>query len=135
MHRTVRRLQLRSENKYLYRLRLLQRQGEHRLPDENILYAVFPTFSISPVRIHFWHVVTLFLGGISCPVKYGFNGAIPELINNKLLSLFGTNEKLFITRCSLLSKKFKNIFLSSFTPYCCMIFLLSILNSLIIYYK
>ena len=25
--------------------------------------------SISPVRLHFWHVVTLLRGGISCPVK------------------------------------------------------------------
>ena len=37
-------------------------------------------------------------GGISAPVKYGFNGAIPELINNKLLSFTGTREKLFIAK-------------------------------------
>ena len=34
------------------------------------------------------------LGGTSCPVKYGFNGAIPELIISRLLSLWGTKEKL-----------------------------------------
>ena len=36
---------------------------------------------------------------------------------NKLLSLCGTNEKLFIFKCSLLSKNSKNILLSSLTPY------------------
>ena len=51
--------------------------------------------------------------------KYGFNGAIPELIINKLLSLCGTSEKLFILRCPLLSKKSKNNFLNSFTPLYC----------------
>ena len=45
-----------------------------------------PTFSISPVRIHFWQVVTLVLGGFSAPVKYGFSGAIPALISRRLLS-------------------------------------------------
>ena len=40
------------------------------------------------------------------------------MINNKLLSFTGTNEKLFIAKCSLLSKKSRNIFLNSFTPYC-----------------
>ena len=43
-----------------------------------------------------WQRQANILGGISCPVKYGFNGAIPELIINKLLSLCGTSEKLFI---------------------------------------
>ena len=57
-------------------------------------------------------------------MKYGFNGAIPELISNKLLSLCGTNEKLFIFKCSLLSKKSRNIFLNSFTPYAFIFFLL-----------
>ena len=33
-----------------------------------------------------------------CPVKYGFIGAIPELIDNKLLSLCGTSEKLLSAR-------------------------------------
>src|SRR5699024_12221199 len=86
--------------------------------------AVFPTFSISPVRIHFWHVAIRLLGGISCPVKYGFNGAIPELMSNKLLSLCGTSEKLFMARCPLLSKNSKNIFLSWFTPYGCIALIL-----------
>ena len=54
--------------------------------------------------------------------KYGFNGAIPALIRSKLLSLCGTREKLFIARCPLLSKNSRNIFLSSFTPYFCMVF-------------
>ena len=51
-----------------------------------------------------------------CPVKYGFKGAIPALIKSKLLSLCGTREKLFIFKCSLLSKNSRYILLSSFTP-------------------
>ena len=53
---------------------------------------------MSPVLTHFWQVVTRFLGGISCPVKYGFKGAIPALINKSELSLWGTKEKLFIDK-------------------------------------
>jgi hypothetical protein len=43
--------------------------------------------------MHFWQVVTLFLGGITSPVKNFFIGAIPELISKSDLSLFGTSEK------------------------------------------
>ncbi len=43
---------------------------------------------------------------------------MPELISKRLLSLWGTSEKLFIAKCPLLSKNSKNILLSSFTPYC-----------------
>ncbi len=67
----------------------------------------FPTFSISPVRIHFWQVVTLVLGGISAPVKYGFSGAIPALISRRLLSPCGIREKLFITKMSFALDKVK----------------------------
>src|SRR5699024_5356462 len=56
--------------------------------------------------------------------KYGFKGAIPELMSSKLLSLWGTREKLFMARCPLLSKNSRNIFLSSFTPYGCMTIIL-----------
>ncbi|UKI38237.1 MAG: hypothetical protein L6V93_09880 [Clostridiales bacterium] len=56
--------------------------------------AVLPTLSISGVLIHFWHVVTLFSRRVSCPVKYGFNGAIPAFISKRLLSFCGTSEKL-----------------------------------------
>ena len=42
---------------------------------------------------------------------------MPELISSKLLSLWGTREKLFIARCPLLSKNSRNILRSSFTPY------------------
>src|SRR5699024_6181726 len=45
----------------------------------------------------------------------------PELISNKLLSLCGTREKLFKARCPLLSKNSRNIFLSWFTPYGCIL--------------
>ena len=75
--------------------------------------------------MHFWQVVTRFLGGISCPVKYGFKGAIPELIKSRLLSLCGTREKLFMARWPLLSKNSRNIRRSSFTPRYCGSFTLS----------
>ena len=55
--------------------------------------------------------------GKTAPVKYGFSGAIPALISRRLFSPCGTREKLFITRCPLLSIKSRNILRSSFTPY------------------
>ena len=42
---------------------------------------------------------------------------MPELMISRLLSLWGTSEKLFIFKCSLLSKNSRNILLNSFTPY------------------
>ena len=78
--------------------------------------AVLPTFSISPVLIHFWHVVTLFLGGISWPVKNGLRGAIPELISKRLLSLCGTSDADGSLKWSLDSKNERNFSLISFTP-------------------
>ena len=56
---------------------------------------------------------TLFLGGISSPVKNFFIGAIPELIRRSDLSLFGMREKLGSLICPLLSKKERNFSLSS----------------------
>ena len=57
--------------------------------------AVMPTRSISGVLMHFWHVVTRFLGGVTSPVKYFFIGAIPELMSKRLVSSFGgTSGKL-----------------------------------------
>jgi hypothetical protein len=44
--------------------------------------------------MHFWQVAILFLGGVCCPVKYGFKGAIPALISRRLLSFSGIKEKL-----------------------------------------
>ena len=76
-----------------------------------------PTRSISGVRIHFWQVVTRFLGGVTSPVKYFFIGAIPELISNKLLSSLGINGKLSKRRCPFDSKKERNFSLSSFNPF------------------
>jgi len=78
--------------------------------------AVFPTLSISGVLMHFWQVVTLKLGGSACPVKNGFNGAIPEFMISKLLSLCGTRDALFILKCPLLSKKPRNFSLIAFNP-------------------
>ena len=54
--------------------------------------------------MHFWQVVTLRLGGISCPVNHGFIGAIPELIMSSELSLCGTSEKLLIRKHPFSSK-------------------------------
>jgi hypothetical protein len=67
--------------------------------------------------MHFWQVVTLLHGGVSCPVKYGFRGAIPEFIKSRLLSICGTSGKLCILKCSLLSKKLKNFSLTSFKTH------------------
>lgn len=67
--------------------------------------------------MHFWHVVTLFLGGTSAPVKYGFNGVMPALIRRIELSLCGTSENDFIARCPFDSINSRNIFLSWLTPY------------------
>jgi hypothetical protein len=67
--------------------------------------------------MHFWQVVTLFRGGTSAPVKYGFNGVIPALMSRMELSLCGTKENDFIARCPLDSMNSRNIFLSWLTPY------------------
>ena len=36
--------------------------------------------------MHFWQVVTRWLGGVSRPRKYFFSGAMPELMSSRLLS-------------------------------------------------
>jgi len=64
---------------------------------------------MSGVRIHFWQVVTLLLGGTSAPVNHFFIGAIPELINKRLASFFGTSEKLPNLKHPFDSKKLKSI--------------------------
>ena len=61
-------------------------------------------FSMSPVRMHFWQVVTRRRGGTSSPVNQGFMGAMPELISSKLASFWGIREKLGRRRWPLLSK-------------------------------
>jgi len=59
-------------------------------------------------------VVTLFLGGITSPVKNFFIGAIPEIIRSNDLSLFGTSENEGRRRCPLLSKNERYFSLKSF---------------------
>ena len=49
-----------------------------------------PTFSISGVRMHFWQVVTRWLGGVARPKKNFFMGAMPELMSSRLASSWGT---------------------------------------------
>src|SRR5699024_282391 len=71
---------------------------------------------MSGVRMHFWQVVTRFLGGVISPVKYFFMGAIPELISRRLLSFWGISEKLGSRKCPLLSKNSKYISRKSFNP-------------------
>jgi len=44
--------------------------------------------------MHFWHVVTLVLGGVISPANYFFIGAMPEFIRSNELSFCGTREKL-----------------------------------------
>ena len=62
-------------------------------------------FSMSPVRMHFWQVVTRSLGGSSSRVNQVFMGAMPLLISKRLASLAGgIREKLGSRRCPLLSK-------------------------------
>ena len=80
-----------------------------------------PTRSISGVRMHFWQVVTRFLGGVTSPVKYFFMGAMPELISKRLLSPLGTKEKLFSRKCPFDSKKDRYFSRISFNPVHCMI--------------
>ena len=60
-------------------------------------------FSISPVRMHFWQVVTRLRGGVTSPVKNFFMGAMPELMSSRDLSSCGTSGKLGSRRCPLLS--------------------------------
>ena len=77
--------------------------------------------------MHFWQVVTLLLGGISCPVNQGFIGAMPELMIRSELSLCGTSEKLGSLRHPFSSKKLRNSSRNSFTPlYCIWITLLTV---------
>ena len=73
-------------------------------------------FSISPVRMHFWQVVTRWRGGSCSPVNQGFMGAMPLLMSSREASFWGIREKLGRRRCPLLSKKDRNISLSSFRP-------------------
>ena len=71
---------------------------------------------MSGVRMHFWQVVTRWRGGSSWPRNHFFIGAMPELINKRLLSLLGTRGKLSKRRCPLLSKKERYFSRSSFRP-------------------
>ncbi len=43
---------------------------------------MFPTCSMSGVRKHFWHDVSLGLGGASSPRKYGLKGCIPAIVSS-----------------------------------------------------
>ncbi len=74
--------------------------------------------------MHFWQVVTLRLGGISCPVNHGFIGAMPELMIRRDVSLCGTSEKLFSRRQPFSSKNERKSSRNSFTPLYCIIYLL-----------
>ena len=73
-------------------------------------------FSMSPVRMHFWQVVTRCRGGSCSPVNQGFMGAMPELMSRRDASFWGIREKLGRRRWPLLSKNFRNISRSSFRP-------------------
>ncbi len=75
--------------------------------------AVMPTFSMSPVRMHFWQVQTRCLGGSSSPVKYFFIGAIPEFMSSRERSFTGMSEKLLRRRCPFDSKNERNASLRS----------------------
>ena len=77
---------------------------------------------MSPVRMHFWQVVTRRRGGSTSPVKYFFMGAMPELMSSRLLSPWGISEKLGRRRCCLLSKYSKNFSRNSFNPVHCIVF-------------
>ena len=77
---------------------------------------------MSPVRMHFWQVVTRRRGGVTSPVKYFFMGAMPELISSRLLSPWGISEKLGSRRWPLDSNYSKNFSLSSFNPVHCIVF-------------
>ncbi len=71
---------------------------------------MMPTRSMSGVRMHFWHVVTRLLGGVTSPVKYFFIGAMPELMSSRLLSSFGISEKLGKAQMALCSQRRIEIF-------------------------
>ena len=81
-----------------------------------------PTRSMSGVRIHFWQVVTRLRGGVISPVKYFFIGAIPLLISRRLLSSFGTREKLGSLKQPFDSKNERNFSLNSLSPVHCIIY-------------
>jgi len=73
-------------------------------------------FSISPVRMHFWQVVTRWRGGSCSPVNQGFMGAMPLLMSSREASFWGMREKLGRRRCPFVSKNFRNISRSSLRP-------------------
>src|SRR5699024_12627808 len=56
--------------------------------------ALYPTFSISFVRIDFCALTIRGLSGITRPSKYFFNVATPLLIHSKVGSSFGTSDAL-----------------------------------------
>ena len=71
---------------------------------------------MSPVRMHFWQVQTRRRGGSSSPLNQGFMGVMPALMSRMDLSFCGIREKLGRRRWPLLSKKRRNISLSSLRP-------------------
>ena len=76
----------------------------------------FTYVSISPVRMHFWHVVTRLSRRRNFTGEIFFIGAIPELISSRLLSPFGTREKLGSRRWPFDSKNWRYFSRNSFNP-------------------
>ena len=69
---------------------------------------------MSPVRMHFWQVVTRRRGGSSSPLNQGFMGVMPALMSRMDLSFCGISEKLGSRRWPLVSKNFRYFSRSSF---------------------
>jgi hypothetical protein len=73
-------------------------------------------------------VVTLVRGGVTSPVKYFFMGAIPAFMRSRLLSPWGTREKLGNLKWPFDSKKERYFSLSSLVPVHCMVIDLRIIK-------
>jgi hypothetical protein len=80
--------------------------------------AVFPTFSISPVRMHFWQVVNPFPGRYLCSREIGLQRSHTRIDQKQAFIILWNQRKAFHHQMSLaFKKKSRNIWRSSFTPY------------------
>src|SRR3972149_4014186 len=68
---------------------------------------VLPTLSMSPVLMHFWHVVALFTSSFPFPKNMSLNWFIPAPVNKRVGSSSGTSESLGNIECPFFSKKLK----------------------------
>ena len=86
----------------------LKKSPNEKMPSisKNVAWnGVLPTFSMSPVRMHFWQVVARVSAGSPRPRNSRLNWFIPAGVNSTVGSFGGTSTSLGLRRQPLVAKK------------------------------